>query len=84
MNKEIVLSIGIIGGYIYYLNMKNSIKEHYRNCSFVANKLTDYFAFLVGGIILYLGYYKYNDNYLIIFGTGIITEHILQFSYKIN
>lgn len=82
MDKKIIFSLGIIVGYIYYLNMKNSIKEHYKNCSFVANKMTDYLAFLVGGTVLYLGYNKYNDNYLILVGTAIITEHILQFSYK--
>jgi len=82
MNKIFIFSIGIVLGIIYYMIMKNSIKKHYKNCSFVSNKETDILAFIVGLIIFYLGFFKYNDNILIILSMGIISEHILQISYK--
>ena len=72
---------GIIGGILYYYNMKLSIKKPYKNCSFVANKLTDILAFIIGGIICYYGFI-YNNRVLIFCGICIISEHILQFTYK--
>ena len=81
--KLIIFTIGIICGIFYYLNMRLSIKKHEENCSFVSNKLTDILAFIIGGMLIYYGLYKYNNINLSIIGTAIITEHILQFSYKI-
>lgn len=77
------LIVGIIVGYFYYVNMKKSIKDHYKNCSFVANKMTDILAFIVGFILIYYGLYKYKDHVLLTVGVAITTEHILQFSYKV-
>lgn len=76
-------NVGVIIGVIYYVNMKNSIKDHHKNCSFVANKMTDFLAFLVGFILMYYGVKKYQDPVLLIIGIAIVTEHLLQFSYKI-
>ena len=82
MTKIFYTIIGVIIGIIYYNNMKDSIKDPYKNCSFVANKMTDYLAFLVGGILFHYGYNIYNNNLLILLGIAITTEHILQYSYK--
>ena len=83
MNKYLIILIGIIIGTLYYYNMKLSIKDHHKNCSFVCNKMTDFLAFLVGFILIYYGFFKYDDSVLIALGIAIITEHILQFTYKI-
>ena len=83
MDSMIYIIVGVLCGVCYYVMMKNSIREPYKNCSFVANKLTDGLAFVVGAILIYYGYYKYEDNILILLGIAIITEHILQFSYKL-
>lgn len=82
MNTLITLIIGIIGGFLYYYNMKDSIPEPHKNCSFVANIYTDILAFIVGAILIYYGMFLYNDHLLIILGIGAITEHILQITYK--
>ena len=82
-NKYLIILIGIIFGVLYYYNMKLSIKKPYRNCSFVSNIVTDILAFMVGVVLIYYGFYKYDNNILIIIGIAIITEHILQFSYKV-
>ena len=81
--KILIIIVGIICGIIYYYNMKNSIEPKHKNCSFVSNKMTDFLAFLVGFILIIRGVYIHDDNILIICGIAIITEHILQFSYKI-
>lgn len=75
--------VGIFFGIIYYVNMVKSIKDPYKNCSFSSNILTDILAFIVGLIIIYYGYIKYKNKVLILLGVAIITEHILQFTYKI-
>ena len=81
-NKLILVSIFI--GILYYYNMKLSIPIQYQNCSFVSNIYTDIFAFIVGLLLVYHGYNNiHNNNLLIIIGIAIITEHILQFSYKV-
>jgi hypothetical protein len=67
VNKIFIILIGILVGFIYYINIKNSIKKHYKNCSFVENKET-YISFLSGVILIYLGFFKYDDNILIIIG----------------
>ena len=86
MNKVIIkitiIIVGIICGIIYYLNMKYSIEPKFRNCSFVANKMTDFLAFIVGLILIVKGFI-YDDYLLIICGIAIIIEHICQFTYKI-
>ena len=63
--------------------MKNTIKDEHKNCSFVSSKITDILAFIIGFILIGIGYYKYDDNILIGIGIAIIIEHILQFSYKV-
>lgn len=83
MNKYLIILIGVIVGVLYYYNMKLSIKKPYQNCSFISNIITDILAFLVGVVLIYYGFYKYDNNILIIIGIAIITEHILQFSYKV-
>ena len=82
-DKCLTLVMGVIVGTLYYYNMKLSIKKPYRNCSFVSNKTTDMLAFLIGFILIYYGFFKYDDNVLIGIGIAITTEHILQFSYKV-
>lgn len=77
MDKIAIIIISIIIGLLYYYNMSASIPKE-SNCSFSANIWTDIGAFIVGIAILYLGYYKYDDNILIVSGTAIITEHIAQ------
>ena len=57
--------------------MKSSIKKYYKNCSFVSNKMINILALIIGFILIYYGFFKYNDNILIIIGIAIITEHIL-------
>jgi len=70
-------------GILFYYNMKKSIKDEDKNCSFVSNIYTDIIAFIVGALLIHLGYNKYKDDLLIILGIALITEHILQFSYKV-
>jgi uncharacterized membrane protein YesL len=82
MNQILFLIFGIIAGILYYNMMKISIEESHKNCSFVANKMSDILAFLVGGILLYYGLRIYNDYVLATIGIAIITEHILQITYK--
>ena len=62
--------------------MRYSNKYPHKNCSFVTNKLTNILSFIIGGILIYYGTSKYNDNVLAIIGLAIITEHLLQFTYK--
>ena len=69
-------------GFVYYIMMKNSIKEPHKNCSFVSNRATDTLAFVAGGIIFHYGFNVYDNAILVLLGISIITEHILQFSYK--
>jgi len=83
MSKYLTVIIGILSGILYYYNMKLSIKKPYKNCSFVSNKTIDLLAFLIGIILIYYGLLKYNNEILIIIGIAIITEHLLQFSYKL-
>lgn len=45
--------------------MKSTIKEPYKNCSFASSIMTDILAFIVGGVLLYYGMYKYKDNVLV-------------------
>lgn len=82
MNQLCFLIGGILMGTLYYMLMKYTIKDPYKNCSFVSSRLTDILAFIVGGIILYYGICVYKNNVLVTVGIAIITEHILQFSYK--
>ena len=82
MNNNTIIILGIFIGTLYYIMMKESIKNEHKNCSFVANKMTDTLAFIIGGILIHYGYNLYDDKILIIIGIAIITEHILQFSYK--
>ena len=79
MNKIFIILIGSLLGFVYKYEKK--YKKHYKNCSFVENKET-YISFLSGVILIYLGFFKYDDNILIIIGMAIIIEHILQISYK--
>ena len=76
------LSLGVTIGIIYFINMRYSIKHPHKNCSFVTNKLTDILAFIIGIVLIYYGISIYNDNVLTIIGLAIITEHLLQFTYK--
>ena len=48
-----MLSVGILGGILYYFNMRYSIEPKHKNCSFVANKITDVIAFIVGFILIF-------------------------------
>ena len=82
MNNNKLIIVGVCIGTLYYIMMKESIKDSHKNCSFVANKMTDTLAFIVGGVLIHYGYNMYNDQVLIIIGIAIITEHILQFNYK--
>jgi uncharacterized membrane protein len=82
MTQTAFAILGISMGVIYYFLMKNSIKDPYKNCSFVSNKTTDILAFMAGIVLLYYGFVKYKDNVLVALGLAIITEHILQISYK--
>ncbi len=82
--KNNLLLLGVIIGTIYYYIMKSSIPPSYKNCSFVSNVHSDLIAFMIGGLLVYHGYNNiHNNNLLIVVGIAIITEHILQFSYKI-
>lgn len=83
MIKFNIMLTSIIFGYVYYKNMVNSIKDECINCSFVANKLTDVIAFLIGFILINKGIYEYDDDIITIIGITIIVEHILQISYKL-
>ena len=42
----VVATMGFCVGVLYYLQMKASIKDVHKNCSFVANKTTDFFGVL--------------------------------------
>ena len=83
MNQLYFLICGIIIGILYYYMMKSTIKDPYKNCSFASSKMTDILAFIVGGILLYYGLQIYKDNVLMALGIAIITEHILQITYKL-
>jgi hypothetical protein len=69
--------VGFVIGVIYFNIMEKDI-PHYTNCSYVANIWTDILAFIVGGVVIYYGYY-YKNHVLVAIGTAIITEHIMQF-----
>lgn len=81
MINTIILG-GIIGA-IYFYIMESSI-PHYVNCSYVASVWTDILAFVSGAIIIYYGYF-YKNRVLVLLGTTIITEHIMQlFGHKVE
>ena len=82
MHLDYAIILGVVFGNIYFSLMKNSIKEPNKNCSFVTNKVTDILAFITGGVIVHYGYNIYDNVVLLILGISIITEHILQISYK--
>ena len=77
MKQYISIILSIIIGTLYYYNMSLSIPKE-SNCSFSANIWTDIGAFIAGIILIYLGFYKYDDCMLTIIGTTIITEHVWQ------
>ena len=77
MKQYLCIILAIIIGTLYYYNMSLSIPKE-SNCSFSANIWTDIIAFISGIILIYLGYYKYDDCILTIIGTSIVTEHIWQ------
>jgi len=81
--KILIISVGILGGILYYFNMRYSIEPKHKNCSFVANKITDVIAFIVGFILIFKGLNTYDDNILLICGIAIVIEHMCQFTYKI-
>lgn len=70
-------------GAVYFNIMESSI-PHYVNCSYVASVWTDILAFVSGAIIIYYGYF-YKNHVLVLLGTTIITEHIMQlFGHKVE
>ena len=77
MEQYLCIILSIIIGTLYYYNMSLSIPKE-SNCSFSANIWTDIGAFIGGIILIYLGFYKYDDCMLTIIGTTIITEHVWQ------
>ncbi len=77
MKQYLSIILSIIIGTLYYYNMSLSIPKK-SNCSFSANIWTDIGAFISGGILIYLGIYKYDDYLLTIIGASIITEHLWQ------
>ena len=77
MKQYISIILSIIIGSLYYYNMSLSIPKE-SNCSFSANIWTDIGAFIAGGILIYLGFYRYDDCVLTTIGTTIIIEHLWQ------
>ena len=73
----IIILVGILAGVIYFNIMERDIPRN-SNCSYIANIWTDLLAFVTGFIIIYYGF-KYSNNVLVLLGTAIITEHIMQF-----
>jgi len=48
----------------------------------MASPTTDYLAFLWGIIVMYYGYYKYDNPLLTFLGSTVIIEHIYQLKRK--
>tara|TARA_R110002074_G_scaffold352547_1_gene523972 strand:+ start:344 stop:577 length:234 start_codon:yes stop_codon:yes gene_type:complete len=72
--------IAIIVGILYYKMMDASVPTE-SNCSFLANPLTDFLAFLWGAIVIYYGK-LYKNKVLVFLGATVIVEHICQFQRK--
>jgi hypothetical protein len=77
----LALVLSVIMGTIYYQIMESSIPTD-SNCSYMASPTTDYLAFLWGIIVIYYGYYKYDNPLLTFLGSTVIIEHIYQLKRK--
>jgi hypothetical protein len=77
--KILIILIGVGLGTAYYYNMSLSIPTE-SNCSFSANIWTDILAFIVGFMILIIGFRIGSWESYVLMGTGtvIIVEHIWQ------
>lgn len=68
--------LGILLGILYYYIMESDIPRE-SNCSYLSGIWTDIIAFIYGLVIIYYGS-LYDNKILVVCGSTIITEHILQ------
>jgi hypothetical protein len=78
--KGAIVAIGFALGTLYYYNMSLSIPTD-SNCSFSANIWTDILAFIVGALVMGIGFRlegRWEGYVLVATGIAVITEHIWQ------